>query len=148
MTVEGRIVLEVSSLTESLTRIVLSGRLDTPGVDQIETQFLAAAVPPAKNVVVDLSRVKFIASMGIRMLVSVARSLRQRRARLVLYGPSPLVNEVFEHVSLRDLMPIVADETAAIADIISLSRPAVQTVSDVAVSPSRCAPDPLQLAVE
>ena len=89
------------------------------GVDQIETQFVAAAVPPAKNVVVDLSRVKFIASMGIRMLVSVARSLQQRRARLVLYGPSPLVNEVFEHVSLRDLMPIVADETAAIAEITS-----------------------------
>ena len=119
MTVEGRTVLEVSSLTESLTRIVLSGRLDTPGIDQIETQFVAAAVPPAKNVVVDLSRVKFIASMGIRMLVSVARSLQQRRARLVLYGPSPLVNEVFEHVSLRDLMPIVADETAAIAEITS-----------------------------
>ena len=39
--------------------------------------------------------------------------------RLVLYGPSPLVNEVFEHVSLRDLMPIVADETAAIAEITS-----------------------------
>ena len=37
MTVEGRTVLEVSSLTEGLTRIVLSGRLDTPGVDQIET---------------------------------------------------------------------------------------------------------------
>jgi|SoimicMinimDraft_8_1059736.scaffolds.fasta_scaffold30798_1 anti-anti-sigma factor len=119
MTIEGRIVLEVSSLTEGLTRIVLSGRLDTPGVDQIETQFVAAAVPPGKNVVVDLSRVKFISSMGIRMLVSVARSLQQRRARFVLYGPTPLVNEVFEHVSLRDLMLIVADETAAIAEITS-----------------------------
>ena len=81
MTVEGCIVLEVSSLTEGLTRIVLSGRLDTPGVDQVETQFVAAAVPPAKNVVVDLSRVTFISSMGIRMLVSVARSLQQRPAR-------------------------------------------------------------------
>jgi anti-sigma B factor antagonist len=116
MTVD-RTALEISSLTERLTRIVLSGRLDAPGVDRIETQFVAAVVPAAKNVVVDLSRVEFIASMGIRMLVSVARSLQQRRARLVLYGPSPLVNEVFKHVSLQDLMPIVADETAAIAAI-------------------------------
>lgn len=140
-------MLEVSSLTESLTRIVLSGRLDTPGVDQIETQFVASAVPPAKNVVVDLSRVKFIASMGIRMLVSVARSLRQRRARLVLYGPSPLVNEVFEHVSLRDHADRGGRNRGDRRNHL-LSRPAVQTVSDVAVSPSRCAPDPLQLAVE
>ena len=70
--------------------------------------------------------------------MSVARSLQQRRARLVLYGPSPLVNEVFEHVSLRDLMPIVADDRGDRRDQL-LSRPAVQTVSDVAASSPRAA---------
>ncbi len=44
-------------------------------VDEIKTRFIAAVVPVGNNAVVDLSRVEFVASMGIRMLVSTARSL-------------------------------------------------------------------------
>ena len=37
-------------------KIVLAGRLDTAGVDQVETKFGAAIVPAGKNTIVDLSR--------------------------------------------------------------------------------------------
>jgi len=88
MTIEGRIVLEVSSLTEGLTRIVLSGRLDTPGVDQIETQFVAAAVPPAKN-----TRDMLALSKAVERLVTSRGSEPQsssRRALLSQRVPQPL----------------------------------------------------------
>jgi anti-anti-sigma factor len=39
-------------------------------------------VPSAYNVILDLSQVDFVASMGIRMLVSAARTLRQRQAEV------------------------------------------------------------------
>jgi len=107
--------IEAAALSDSLTKITLAGRLDTPGVDKVETRFLAAVVPPARHVIVDLSGVDFVASMGIRMLVSVARSLTSRRAKIALYGVQPMVGEIFEHVSLSDIMPVVATEPEAVA---------------------------------
>lgn len=111
--------IAVTAVNDGLTRVVLSGRLDSPGVDRIETHFVGATVPVAKNVVVDLSKVEFIASMGIRMFVSVARSMRHRQTRIALFGATPLVDEVFEHVALRDVLPIADDEAGAIAAVSS-----------------------------
>lgn len=111
--------MEVTELGDRLTRIILSGRLDTPGVDRVETLFVAAVVPGGKSTIVDLSRVEFVASMGIRMFISVARSLRHRQAKLALYGAQSMVNEVFANVSLHDIIPIVADETEAISAVSS-----------------------------
>jgi anti-anti-sigma factor len=111
--------MEVTELGNLLTRVTFSGRLDSPGVDRVETLFVAAVVPGGKSTIVDLSGVEFVASMGIRMLVAVARSLRQRQAKLALYGVQPMVNEVFENVSLREIIPIVADEAEAISAVSS-----------------------------
>lgn len=111
--------MEVTEVSDGLTRIIFSGRLDTPGVDKVETLFVATVVPSGKSTIVDLSRVDFVASMGIRMFITVARSLRQRQAKLALYGAQPMVNEVFENVSLHDIIPIVADETEAITAVSS-----------------------------
>ena len=112
---EQTVGMEVSGLSDGVTRIVLSGRLDTPGVDAIETRFAAATVPGSKSAIVDLSHVDFVASMGIRMFISVARSMSHRGAKLVLYGAQDLVSEVFDTVSLSDIVPIAATEREAIA---------------------------------
>ena len=106
--------LTVSSLGDHLIRITLAGRLDTPGVDRIETKFIFAIVPGANNAIVDLSAVEFMASMGIRMLVSTARSLKARRATMALYGVSPEVGQVFETVSLQKIIPICTTEAEAL----------------------------------
>jgi anti-anti-sigma factor len=99
---------------EGIAKIKLRGRLDTPGVDQIETKFTAAVVPGAKNTVVDLSEVVFIASMGLRMFIGIAKALRRQNARMVLFSPQAQVNDVFNTVLLRNIVPIVADEAEAV----------------------------------
>ena len=111
---EHTVGMEVTELGDRVTKVTLRGRLDTPGVDQIETRFVASLVPGGKSGIVDLSGVEFVASMGIRMLISVARSMRQRQAKLALYGVPSLVQETFESVSLSDVIPIGADETEAL----------------------------------
>jgi anti-sigma B factor antagonist len=102
------------AVIENIARVKLKGRLDTPGVDQIETKFNASVVPSGTNTVVDLSQVAFIASMGIRMFIGLAKALKRRNARLVLYAPQSQVSEVFGTVSMRDIVPIVADEAEAV----------------------------------
>jgi hypothetical protein len=60
---DKRVQMDVTPVGTHLTKIVLSGLLDTPGVDHIEARLVAIVVPASKSAVVDLSGVEFIASM-------------------------------------------------------------------------------------
>jgi anti-anti-sigma factor len=95
-------------------RIVLVGRLDTAGVDVVETRFGAAIVPNGKNTIVDLSGVTFLASMGIRMLISTTRALSRKGGRLVMFGATPGVQDVIETAALTDIIPLAASENDAL----------------------------------
>lgn len=112
-----QVQIEISPLGDRLVRITLTGRLDTQGVDQVETRFISAAVPAGKHAVVDLSGVEFVASMGIRMFVSTARSLKVRQAVMALFGASPQVTQVFETVMLQKIIPVCATEADALAAV-------------------------------
>lgn len=96
-------------------RIRFAGRLDTMGVNEIESRFLAAAVAGDTDVVVDLSTVELITSMGIRMLISAVRAMTQRRRRLVLFGAQGIVHEVLETAAIDSLMAVVPTEVEALA---------------------------------
>src|SRR5262245_13239702 len=102
--------MQVTDVGDRITKVMLYGRLDTPGVSQIETRFVAAVVPAGKSAIVDLSGVEFVSSLGIRMLISAARALHQRKAKLALYDVRPLVQGVFDAVSLSDIIPIGSGE--------------------------------------
>jgi len=66
---------------DGVVKVGLVGRLDTPGVDAVEPRFTAAVVPRGALAVVDLSGVEFIGSLGLRMLITIARALSRRTAR-------------------------------------------------------------------
>ena len=100
--------------TANIARVKLRGRLDTPGVDRVEAKFTSAVVPEGRNTVVDLSEVGFIASMGLRMFIGLAKALKRNNAKLVLFAPQSQVNEVFNTVVLREIVPIVVDEAEAV----------------------------------
>jgi len=93
---------------------VLTGRLDTAGVDVVETRFGAAIVPNGKNTIVDLSEVTFLASMGIRMLISTTRALSRKGGKLVMYGAGPGVRDVIETTALTEIIPLAGNESEAL----------------------------------
>ncbi len=95
-------------------RVVLVGRLDTAGVDVVETKFGAAIVPNGKNTIVDLSGVTFLASMGIRMLISTTRALSRKGGKLVMFGAGPGVQDVIETAALTEIIPLAASENEAL----------------------------------
>lgn len=109
--------IDITPLVERLVKVTLAGRLDTRGVDTIETRFLAAMVPGGRNAVVDIAALGFLASLGIRMLVSAARGLKMRQARRVLYGATPGVLQVCESDALGQAMALCADEADALSAV-------------------------------
>jgi anti-anti-sigma factor len=106
--------MEILEESPALTRLALKGRLDTDGVDRVETR-LNAVLARDKDGVVDLSAVTFLASMGIRMLLVAAKMLDREGRRLVLIAPRPLVEQALRHTSLDELIPVARDLQGALA---------------------------------
>jgi anti-anti-sigma factor len=102
---------------DDVVRIALDGRLDTAGVGQIEMPFSAQVGVSAKPVIVDLSAVSFLASLAVRMFISTGRVLAARGGRMVLFAPTPEVAEIIEVMGLGEIIPVVADEAAALAQV-------------------------------
>ena len=101
--------------TDGVTVARLSGRLDTANVNQVEQSFTSSIVPRGKDTVVDLTEVSFIASLGIRMLLTVARSLGRNRAQFALFGAAPMVMEILETTAISEIIPVFGTEAEALA---------------------------------
>lgn len=69
---------------EDLRRITISGRLDMPGTDSVASQLVELTAAPKKAVVVDLSALQFLASIGIGALIASAKAVKGRGGRMVL----------------------------------------------------------------
>jgi len=106
--------MQLGDAGEGVLNVSLAGRLDTPGVDRIETQLTAHLVPRGSRAIVDLSQVSFLGSGGIRMFITIARALGRKGGKLVLYGAQPLVAQVLETTSLNDIVPVRGDAAAAV----------------------------------
>jgi anti-anti-sigma factor len=99
---------------ENLRRIMISGRLDIEGTDAVAAQLVELAAAPRKGVVVDLSSLKFLASIGIRALIASAKTVKQRGGKMVLVaqGGSTVVMSL-EASGVDQLVPVFADTAAA-----------------------------------
>src|SRR5262249_61844366 len=64
----------VEHLEGKVTRISLDGRLDLEGAREIDQQFAFATSTQPLRLAVDLSSVSFVASIGLRTLLTAARA--------------------------------------------------------------------------
>jgi anti-sigma B factor antagonist len=112
--------IEFIDLNDTLRRITITGRLDIPGTDEIANKFAALAASADKRVVVDLAGVSFLASIGIRAIITNAKALQHRGGRMVLFvGNNVTVAKTLETTGVDTLIPMFADaaeaEKAAVA---------------------------------
>jgi anti-sigma B factor antagonist len=103
------------AVIENVTHVKLRGRLDTHGVDEIETKFTASIVPSGRNALIDLSELEFISSMGIRMIIAVKKALGRHKGMMVMFAPQSQVSGVFDTASLTAVIPVVRDKDEAMA---------------------------------
>ena len=97
-------------------KINLNGRLDVASTGQIELRFSALA-GARRAVIVDLSKVTFIASMGMRMLLIGAKTMASKGGKMVLLAPVAEVAAVLKTARLDSLIPIYDQRDAAFAEI-------------------------------
>ncbi len=98
--------LHFSELENNIRLIKLIGKLDIGGVGTIETKFNGYCAGEHPRVLVDLSDIEFLASVGIRLLMLTARSIFSRGGRIVLFGPPPDVKSILEITGIPAIIPI------------------------------------------
>jgi anti-anti-sigma factor len=107
--------LEHDDLADDLRRIRLGGRLDMLGVGEIELRFTSLAASRPAAVLVDLTGVSFLASVGLRCIIQSARALDLKGGRMaLLVGDNPLVMDTLDTVGIAEIIPVFSDGEAAL----------------------------------
>jgi len=101
---------------DNVRRIVVNGRLDTVGVNEMSDQLRELASAPKRGVVVDLSNVPFLGSMGIGQLIQNAQAVKGRGGLMVLsvVGGSGVMTSL-KMAGIDTLIPIYENPSEAIA---------------------------------
>ena len=100
--------------SDNFRRISISGRLDILGSDAIALKFTSLSVATNQRVVVDLTAVSFLASIGIRAIISNAKALQQRGGKMVLLvGDNTSVRKTLESTGIDTLIPMFTDAAAS-----------------------------------
>jgi len=111
--------LEYNELDTSIRVIKLTGRLDIVGTGEIETKFTGHCAGDNVRVVVDLSEVDFLASIGIRLLTQTAKSIASRGGKMALLNPTPDVHSVLEITGITRIISMYSQFESAEAVLLS-----------------------------
>jgi anti-anti-sigma factor len=114
--------IEAGPIVDGITRIRLEGRLDIAGAEDVDLRFTGICSTVVRGAVVDLSGVTFLASMGIRTLISNAKALERRGAAMALFVPSRVVIEVLTSVGIDRRIPVLDTLDAALDTVKGAGR--------------------------
>jgi anti-anti-sigma factor len=108
--------MTTEELAGGVTKVVLDGRLDVEGAQAIDLKMnvLAGSKP---NMLIDMQKVSFLGSMGLRTIVTVARTIKNRGGKTALYAPDELVEKVLKTSGVDTYVPIHHDLQSAVASL-------------------------------
>jgi len=121
---------------DDITHLVLAGRLDTTGVEEISESFSETTAARKRPAIVDLSEIEFMASRGIGMLITSGKRLMKAGHKLVLLNPREMVESVLKLSKIDKVLPIAHSLDEAIQVLQGVPGP-----SGAAHSPPETAED-------
>jgi anti-anti-sigma factor len=105
--------MQYREMDNGIRLIELGGRFDIIGTGQIETRFSGYCSGKHVRVVVDMSGVDFLASIGIRLLMLTAKSIASRGGKIVILNPTPDVHSVLEVTGIPAIIPVYSNIESA-----------------------------------
>jgi anti-sigma B factor antagonist len=106
--------LSVQELDNGITLVTLRGRLDTVWAGEMESSFNTVA-GSKQAVVLDLSQVSFLGSLGMRMFVQGGTTVMRRGGKFAILSPDPNITKVLKVAAIDSLIPILHDRADALA---------------------------------
>lgn len=109
--------LQYGELDGDIRLIKLSGALDIHGVNDVELEFVRLCTGENMCVLVDLSKVNYISSIGIPLLINSAKSLARQGGKMALFNPQKSVGNVLELTGIPLIIPIYQNLNTAVAEL-------------------------------
>src|ERR1700736_2599983 len=106
--------LHIEALSDAVTKAAPIGRWDIVGAAAIELR-LSALAGSGRSLIIDLTQVSFLSSMGIRSIVMSAKAAKLKGAKFVLLSPDENVELVLTSTGIDTLVPIRHGLEAALA---------------------------------
>ena|SRR5690606_17470538 len=97
--------------------ISLSGQINSANASTVESGLLAFVEQGERLCVLDLDGVDYISSAGLRVILMLAKRLKEKSGRLVLCGLQPLVHEVFDVSGFLSILDVTTDRNVAVAQL-------------------------------
>lgn len=101
--------------TASATIVPLQGQINSANAATIESEVLALVDGGTRNLVLDFAGLDYISSAGLRMVLVVAKRLKQEGGLLVLCGMQPHVREVFDISGFLAILNVEPTRSEALA---------------------------------
>ena len=95
--------------------IEMIGRLDSPAAADAENRLLNIVEGKNGRVLLNLEKLEYVTSMGLRVIVLLARQLQESRGELMICNARDMVKDAFEIFGLHDLTKIYDTEKEAFA---------------------------------
>jgi anti-anti-sigma factor len=108
----ARMDMKVIQSDDEVTHVVLDGRFDIQGAEEVDARFEELA-KSSKAVVVDLTKVSFIASLGVRTLMLTAKTLIRRGVDMAVCGANENVEKVLRTTGFNEVAGIYPDYDSA-----------------------------------
>jgi anti-anti-sigma factor len=97
--------------------LVLMKRFDAYTAGPVEARLNKLIAEGARKVVCDFSQTEYLASAGLRVLITATRSIQKAGGKLVLCSVKPYVLEVFDISGLKKIFKMYESADAALQDL-------------------------------
>ena len=96
--------LSTQEMDGGITRVELDGRMDIAGAAAVDLKMNLIA-GSAKKLLIDLQKVSFLGSMGLRSIVLPARAVLSKGGKVVIFAPTEMVESVLKASNIDSLLP-------------------------------------------
>jgi anti-anti-sigma factor len=97
--------------------VALIGRLDAVTSNNTEAELLRLIKSGERIFVLDLAELSYINSMGLAVLLWVAKRIRDVNGKIVVCALQPTVEQVYEIAGFATIIPVFATRHEAIASV-------------------------------
>ncbi len=98
--------ISANSLDATSVLIHLEGRMDVNGTNEIDLKFAGFCAAPHSRILIDMSEVEYLSSLGIRILMSNCKSVAARGGTFTIIKPQDNVLEVLKMAGIDKFITI------------------------------------------
>lgn len=92
---------------ETRTFVVLQGRLDTTNASKFQEDIAPLMELENPNIEIDCTEMEYTSSQGLRLFLTLQKSVLARKGQLKLMNMRPQVKEVFDITGFSNIITIV-----------------------------------------